>query len=165
MAVFAATIANGGTVYRPRLIQARETREGVEEELQAGEVVSKVALHPATLKTIRDAMWAVVNDQGTGGRARIAGRDVCAKTGTAQVYRESRDTDADDLDKSKRDHAWFVGFAPKDDPKLAWAVFVQHGGHGGTTAAPIAKAVLERYFAKQEPSAGEETIARAPAVR
>jgi penicillin-binding protein 2 len=165
MAVFAATIANGGTVYRPRLIQARETREGVEEELQAGEVVSKVALHPATLAVIRDAMWAVVNDRGTGGRARIQGRDVCAKTGTAQVYRESRDTDADDLEKAKRDHAWFVGFAPKDDPKLAWAVFVQHGGHGGTTAAPIARAVLERYFNKHEPATGGETIARATSVR
>ncbi len=165
MAVFAATIANGGTIYRPRLIQARETHAGVEEALQAGEVVSKVALRPATLELIRDAMWAVVNEQGTGGRARIEGRDVCGKTGTAQVYRASRDTDADKLDKARRDHAWFIGFAPKDDPKLAWAVFVQHGGHGGTTAAPIARLVLERYFLKHGAVTGEETIARAKVSR
>jgi penicillin-binding protein 2 len=165
MAVFAATLANGGTVYRPRLIQARETREGVEEVLQAGEVVRKVAMRSTTLEVIRDAMWSVVNDSGTGGRARIPGRDVCAKTGTAQVYRESRDTDADKLDKEKRDHAWFVGFAPRDDPKLAWAVFVQHGGHGGTTAAPIARAVVERYFLKHEGTPGGETIASASVSR
>jgi penicillin-binding protein 2 len=165
MAVFAAAIANGGTFYRPRLVRARETREGVEQTLQDEEVRSKVGLHPETLKIIRDAMWAVVNDRGTGRRARIEGRDVCGKTGTSQVYRKSRDIDADKLDKEIRDHAWFVGFAPKDDPQIAWAVFVQHGGHGGTTAAPIARVVLERFFEKADRRKVEEIFASAQISR
>lgn len=150
MAVFAAAIGNGGTLYRPHLVLSREVREGVEEDERQDYVVRRVELHARTLEVIKDAMWGVVNDEGTGGRARIAGRNVCAKTGTAQVFRASRDIDADKLPKGRRDHAWFVGFAPRDDPKIAWAVFVQNGGHGGTTAAPIARAVLERFFEKMD---------------
>src|SRR5262245_63107757 len=154
MACFASILANGGTVYRPHLVRSRETREGVEEGAGDESVVREVALRPTTLAVIKDAMWGVVNEEGTGVRARIEGRDVCAKTGTAQVFRVSRDIDADKLPKDKRDHAWFVGFAPKDDPQIAWAVFVQNGGHGGTVGAPIARAVLERFFAKRYPTGG-----------
>jgi penicillin-binding protein 2 len=150
MAVFAAAIGNGGTLYRPHLVLSREVREGVEEDDRQDYVVRRVELHARTLEVIKDAMWGVVNDEGTGGRARIAGRNVCGKTGTAQVFRASRDIDADKLPRERRDHAWFVGFAPRDDPKIAWAVFVQNGGHGGTTAAPIARAVLERFFEKMD---------------
>ena len=159
MATFAAAIGNGGTLYRPHLLQSREVREGVEEEERQDYVVRRVELHPRTLELIRNAMWGVVNEDGTGGRAKIAGRDVCAKTGTAQVFKASRDIDADKLPKEKRDHAWFVGFAPKDDPKIAWAVFVQNGGHGGTTAAPIARLVLERFFQKQDARQGGQQVA------
>jgi penicillin-binding protein 2 len=159
MATFAAAIGNGGTLYRPHLLLSREVREGVEEEERQDYVVRRVAMRPRTLEVIKDAMWGVVNEDGTGGRAKIAGRDICAKTGTAQVFRASRDVDADKLPKEKRDHAWFVGFAPKDNPKIAWAVFVQNGGHGGTTAAPIAKAVLERFFQKLDARQGGQQLA------
>lgn len=150
MAVFAATIGNGGTVWRPHLIQAREIREGVQEPEHDDARVRTVPLQARTLEVIKDAMWGVVNELGTGARAQIAGRDVCAKTGTAQVFKASRDIDADKLPKERRDHGWFVGFAPRDHPQIAWAVFVQNGGHGGTTGAPIARAVLERFFTKQD---------------
>jgi penicillin-binding protein 2 len=161
MAVFAATIGNGGAVFRPHLIKARETREGVEETPDEDYLVHRVSLSERTLAVIKAAMWGVVNEAGTGARARMAGRDVCAKTGTAQVFKASRDVDADKLPKPMRDHAWFVGFAPKDRPRLAWAVFVQNGGHGGTTAAPIARAVLETFFAKQElRQGGGQQVAR-----
>ena len=159
MATFAAAIGNGGTLYRPHLLLSHEVREGVEEVERQDYVVRRVAMHPRTLEVIKDAMWGVVNEDGTGGRAKIAGRDICAKTGTAQVFRASREVDADKLPKEKRDHAWFVGFAPKDDPKIAWAVFVQNGGHGGTTAAPIAKAVLERFFQKLDARQGGQQVA------
>ncbi len=165
MAVFASTLANGGTLYRPHVIRSREIREGVEEENLEDFVVRRVTLHPRTLAVIRDAMWGVVNEYGTGGRARIAGRDVCAKTGTAQVWKASRDVDADKLPKEKRDHAWFVGFAPRENPQIAWAVFVQNGGHGGTTAAPIARAVLERFFQKQDLRQGAQQLASASVPR
>lgn len=165
MAVFASIIANGGTVHRPRLVRSREAREGVEEGADDAAVVRAVALHPSTLALIKDAMWGVVNEAGTGVRARIEGHDVCAKTGTAQVFRVSRDIDADKLPKEKRDHAWFVGFAPRDEPQIAWSVFVQNGGHGGTVGAPIARAVLERFFAKRDLMRGGERAAGAPALR
>jgi len=159
MARFAAAIGNGGTLYRPHLLLSREVREGVEEEERQDYVERRVPMRPRTLEVIKDAMWGVVNEGGTGGRAKIAGRDICAKTGTAQVFKASRDVDADKLPKEKRDHAWFVGFAPKDDPKIAWAVFVQNGGHGGTTAAPIARAVLERFFQKLDARQGGQQLA------
>jgi penicillin-binding protein 2 len=154
MAVFAAAVGNGGTVWRPHLIRAREIREGVQDQERNDVPVRSVPLQARTLEVIKDAMWGVVNDLGTGARAQIAGRDVCAKTGTAQVFRASRDIDADKLPKDKRDHSWFVGFAPRDHPQIAWAVFVQNGGHGGTTAAPIARAVLERFFSKKDGGPG-----------
>jgi penicillin-binding protein 2 len=165
MSVFASIIANGGTVHRPHLVRSREAREGVEEGADDSAVMRSVTLHPATLGLIKDAMWGVVNEAGTGVRARIEGRDVCAKTGTAQVFRVSRDIDADKLPKDKRDHAWFVGFAPKDNPQIAWAVFVQNGGHGGTVGAPIARAVLERFFAKQAPVKEGVRVAGTTALR
>ena len=165
MAVFAATIATGGLVYRPHLILSREAREGVEEEARDDYLARRIDLKPRTVAFIKDAMWGVVNDAGTGVRAALPGRDVCGKTGTAQVYRASRDIDADRLPKDKRDHAWFIGFAPKDHPQIAWAVFIQNGGHGGTTAAPVARAVLERFFEKQDLRQGGVQVAGAAPSR
>jgi penicillin-binding protein 2 len=166
MVLFASIIANGGTVHRPHLVASRETRAGVEEgpDRNAAEV-RQVPIHPETLAVIKDAMWGVVNASGTGTKAQIDGRDVCAKTGTAQVFKASRDIDADKLPKDKRDHAWFVGFAPKDDPQIAFAIFVENGGHGGTVGAPIARAVLERFFAKREAGQGGLRVASATAPR
>jgi cell division protein FtsI/penicillin-binding protein 2 len=76
---------------------------------------------------------------------------VAGKTGTAQVYKHSAGIDADKLDKAERDHAWFVGFAPAEKPEIAFAVMVEHGGHGGTTAAPIVRKVLEVFFEDRLP--------------
>jgi penicillin-binding protein 2 len=163
--VLAATIANGGTVYRPLLVRSREISEGVEEKNEAIEVIRRIDFQTRALEVVKNAMWGVVNERGTGGRARIEGRDVCAKTGTAQVFRASRDIDADDLPKDIRDHAWFIGFAPRDDPQIAWAVFVQNGGHGGTTAAPIARRVLERFFEKRDGVRREKRFANATLPR
>ena len=93
----------------------------------------------------------VVNGIGTGGGARIAGRDVSGKTGTAQVI----STEGSKAAKGRttadlRDNGWFVFFAPRDNPQIAGVVFVEHSGHGGTWAAPIAKHVMETFFAKQD---------------
>jgi penicillin-binding protein 2 len=90
----------------------------------------------------------VVNAAGTGGRGKIEGRDVSGKTGTAQVISLTGARVA----KGKidvRDHGWFVFFAPRDNPELAGAVFAEHSEHG-FLAAPIAKHVIETYYAKKE---------------
>jgi penicillin-binding protein 2 len=90
----------------------------------------------------------VVNGAGTGGRARIPGRDVSGKTGTAQVISlQNKSLAAGKMDV--RDHGWFVFFAPRDKPEIAGVVFAEHGEHG-SSAAPIAKHVLETYFAKRD---------------
>jgi len=132
----------------------------------------------AALAVVRQGLRDVV-EFGTAGRAKIEGVTIAGKTGTAQVFKRSAGIDADELPKAERDHAWFVGYAPADDPQIAFAVVVEHGGHGGTTAAPIVRDVLQVFFAKDPVppradagdlraaigrSAGESDV-RAPAAR
>ena len=104
-----------------------------------------VAISPATLAIVRRGLERVV-EVVTGRSATRGGFTVAGKTGTAQVFKRSAGIDADELPKAERDHAWFVGYAPVESPRLAFAVVVEHGGHGGTSAAPIARQVLEAFF-------------------
>jgi penicillin-binding protein 2 len=113
----------------------------------------------------------VVNGTGTGSRAKMDGYDVSGKTGTAQVISNegAKAAKGKGTDKDLRDNGWFVFFAPRDNPQIAGAVMVEHGGHGGVTAAPIARHVLDTFFAKSEgrplpapPIKVGETIAPAP---
>jgi penicillin-binding protein 2 len=86
---------------------------------------------------------------GTGWRARLKNIPVAGKTGTSQVISlpEDRETGQEkDIPYKFRDHAWFVAIAPFEDPEIAVAVVVEHGGKGGAVAAPIAKALLQEYF-------------------
>ena len=95
-------------------------------------------------------MRDVVNGpKGTGKRSRLQDIIVSGKTGTVQVVRMKSDDEKDEEDETPykyRDHAWFVAFAPYEKPEIAVAVLVEHGGHGGTTAAPIAKKIFKKYF-------------------
>jgi len=95
-------------------------------------------------------LWMVVNGAGTGGRARIAGRDVAGKTGTAQVISlQGKERARGKTDQDLRDHGWFVFMAPKDNPEIAGAVFAEHGEHG-SSAAQVAKHIIETYFAQRD---------------
>jgi penicillin-binding protein 2 len=109
-----------------------------------------LAVSAGTFAVVRSALQDVV-EEGTGRRASLGLISVAGKTGTAQVYKKSAGIDADKLPKDERDHAWFAGYAPADRPEIAFAVIVEHGGHGGTTAAPIVKKVLEVFFADRLP--------------
>ena len=103
--------------------------------------------NPKFVKIISRGLWGVVNEYGTGRRAAVKGFDVCGKTGTAQVV--SRETQLrNESDKKFEDNAWFVGFAPRDSPEITAAVFVEQGGHGGTSAAPIIREMFQVYFDK-----------------
>jgi penicillin-binding protein 2 len=134
LAVMMAAVANNGYVYRPLIL--RDTPPSL---------VRKVAVKPETLDIIKDALTGVVNEQGgTGGAARSAMTTVGGKTGTAQVVGIRKDSKY--LPEKFRDHAWFVAFAPSDKPEIALSVFVEHGGHGGSAAAPIAKKAIEAYL-------------------
>ena len=139
MASVTAAIANGGTLYRPYLIKRLVSPEGrVIKEIQP-QPERQVPIKPEYLQMVREAMAGVVNEPGgTGGAARLPGVVVAGKTGTAQVVTLGK--------KGGRDHAWFVAFAPLENPQLAVAVVVEHGGHGGEAAAPIARKIFEAYF-------------------
>ena len=158
MALTTAALANGGTVFRPMLIKkvVRE-RTGLEEEFSA-EMVRDITVPHRAIERVREfSMDVVHHERGTAQRAKIEGVTIGGKTGTAQVSGLGRSNNNPDLE----DHAWFIAFAPVEKPELAVAVIVEHGGHGGVTAAPIARAVFERYFVKKgvvEPPLEETTL-------
>ena len=104
-------------------------------------------MKPESVAAIRDGLWAVVNDWGTGGQAKIPGLDVAGKTGTAQIIANS---------KSERgeDHAWFAAFAPAKEPQAVVVVLVERGGHGGDAAAPIARKIFNAIFYEKVAAVG-----------
>ena len=112
------------------------------------ELISPV-FAPENLQTIRDAMWSVVNEGGTGRGARLANYQVAGKTGTAQTISLSTREKLSESELEKlEDNAWFVGFAPRDNPEIIVAVIVQRGGSGGSAAAPLAREIFRLYHAK-----------------
>jgi penicillin-binding protein 2 len=150
MAVYISALANGGTRLTPHLLKSVDDGSGW-KDVPPPAPRSTVQLKPETIQAIHDGLWMVVNASGTGAKARIPGRDVSGKTGTAQVISlEGSKAARGRTDRDLRDNGWFVFFAPRDNPQISGVVFVEHGGHGGTTAAPIAKHVIETFFAKRE---------------
>jgi penicillin-binding protein 2 len=148
MAVYMATLANGGTRVTPHVLKAVDDGQGW-QQIPPPAPQSQVQLDPEKLQAIRDGLWMVVNGRGTGGRARIPGRDVAGKTGTAQVISNQGRASAGRTAKDLRDNGWFVFFAPRDNPRIAGAILLEHGMHGGNAAA-VAHHVLETFFAKQD---------------
>ncbi len=134
---------------RPHLRLQDTPPEGV--DLAA---LPRVQVKPESLRLVRAGLRDVVNTWGTGWRARLADVQVCGKTGTVQVVAHSAGVDSNKLAAEVRDHSWFAGWAPCEDPQVAFAVFVEHGGHGGESAAPIARRVLEVYFNKRKSAEG-----------
>ncbi len=133
MATMISAVATHGRVPTPHL-----TRGGRRE-------ARRLDVSQRTLGIVRNALREAVAS-GTGRAVDLAPVQVAGKTGTAQLYRHSAGVDPDDLPKEERDHGWFVGYAPADDPQIAFAVVVEHGGHGGSSAAPVARKVLEAFF-------------------
>ena len=147
LATMMMTVANGGTRYTPHVLKAVDEGQGW-KPVPPPPPQSAVRMKASTVSALHDGLWMVVNAAGTGGRGKIEGRDVSGKTGTAQVISLTGARVA----KGKidvRDHGWFVFFAPRDNPELAGVVFAEHSEHG-FLAAPIAKHVIETYYAKKE---------------
>ena len=138
LACMISAVGTGGKLPRPRVVQGQET-EAVE-----------IDVSPYTLAIVQKALKEAVR-VGTGRRASLRSIAVAGKTGTAQVFNRSAGVDPDKLPRELRDHAWFVGYAPADHPEIAFAVAVEHGGKGGQVAAPVARRVLEVYFADRLP--------------
>jgi len=142
MAVMINAVSNGGNVYKPSIVK-----------LSGPVLVRKAAVKPETLELVKKALEGVVNEPGGTGHAAHSNTVVIGgKTGTAQVVGIKKDSKY--LAEQHRDHAWFVAFAPVDKPKVAVSVLVEHGGHGGSAAAPIAKQAIEAYMLPVEKKKG-----------
>ncbi len=148
MAVYAATLANGGKRVTPHLLKAVDEGQGW-KPIPPPPPEPVIDISADKMEAIRDGMWRVVNAGGTGGRARIANRDVAGKTGTAQRISNQGRLAAGRTSVNLRDHGWFVFFAPRENPTIAGVVFAEHGIHGGN-AVRIARHVLDTHFAKQD---------------
>jgi penicillin-binding protein 2 len=147
LATMMATVANGGTLITPHVVRAID-ENGKWKPVPTPAPKAKIDIKPNVLQAVRDGLWMVVNERGTGGKAKIEGRDVSGKTGTAQVISLSGGrAAAGRTTRDLRDHGWFVFFAPRDNPKVAGVVFAEHAEHG-SSAAPIAKFAMETFFAK-----------------
>jgi penicillin-binding protein 2 len=146
MARAMAVVATSGLLPTPTL-----TREGIVEP-------QRVKVAPGTFAVVQSALAKAVRE-GTGRSATNGEFTAAGKTGTAQVYKHSAGIDSNDLPKAERDHAWFVGYAPVENPRIAFAVVVEHGGHGGSTAAPVARRVLDIFFSDPAPPAERDPAA------
>jgi penicillin-binding protein 2 len=152
LAVAYAAIANGGKLLKPRLVLQTEDQQGNAVPGPSPEVLGTVPVAPEHLERLREALEAVVGETGgTGGRARVRGVRVAGKTGTAQVValEQTEGLEEEEVAFQHRDHAWFVGFAPAEAPEIVAVALVEHGGHGGSAAAPIVQKVFARYFEKR----------------
>ena len=131
MANLAAIMANRGYFYTPHFIKEIQHSDTIPQKFT---IKHNTGIAPEYFEYIVDGMEAVVNQPGgTARRARIDSITVCGKTGTAQ-------------NPHGEDHSVFIAFAPKENPKIAVAVFVENSGFGGTWAAPIASLIIEKYL-------------------
>ncbi len=149
-----ATLANGGTVFAPRVVQRIVAEDGrVVTEFEprvAGDLDAK----PDNIARVTRSLERAVNDPelATGHLAAIPYGRVAGKTGTAQVRKIIRGSMRQTVKQFRdRDHAWFAAFAPYESPKIAVVVFLEHGGSGGKDAAPIAREIIEAYHERVEP--------------
>lgn len=138
MALVTAAVANGGNWLKPHLVQSVKDSQGNVIRRIEPHVNGKVPVSNWALSQIREGMHLAVGQHGTANIVRFKGLDVAAKTGSAQ-----------DL-PNPQTHAWFVCYAPYDHPQIAICSMVEHGGHGGQTAGPIARAILKAYFHLKE---------------
>jgi penicillin-binding protein 2 len=155
-----AAVANGGKLYRPRIVSKIESVDGATIREYGPELIRTIELKPDTLNRVRNALADVVKGAGgTGGMARSPVVEIAGKTGTAQVVEmKGGYVKTEQLTYFNRDHAWFVAYAPVDNPQMAIAVLIEHGGHGGDAAAPMAKKVFEKFIELQKQSTDKQQV-------
>jgi penicillin-binding protein 2 len=152
LAAATAALANRGTRIQPRVVAALEhPAKGLEPTIP--NIAQLQQKDPHYWDDIVHSMSQVVESiRGTARSIRSSEYRIAGKTGTAQVFTVKQDEEYDEekVEKRKRDHALFIAFAPVDDPKIAVAVVVENGGHGGSVAAPIARKVMDQYLLGKE---------------
>jgi penicillin-binding protein 2 len=155
LAVATATLANNGIQMRPQLVQQIENSKSGVVVPRAPETMSTLPIKAENLALVRGAMIDVTRPGGTASAAGAGAQySIAGKTGTAQVVamKQGEKYVASRIAERNRDHALFIAYAPAEDPKIAIAVLVENGGHGGTTAAPIARAMFDYYLLGKLPA-------------
>ncbi len=144
-----AALVNGGRLLRPRLVRPVGDAPAGTERTVAPEVTRVLDLPPAVVRLVMAGLHDAVNtEEGTAYPARIKGLRFAGKTGTAQAPETRPGADEKTAAWLKEDHAWFVAYAPSRRPRVVVVVFVEHGGFGGQVAAPVARQVIEAYYAE-----------------
>jgi penicillin-binding protein 2 len=151
VARFMAVVANGGALWKPRLVARVKALDGTALASEPAVEESRTEIAPVVLDFLRQALWAVVNDGGTGKGAMIPGVSIAGKTGTAQTHEFKSDAERKRRDQ---DNAWFAAFAPVEDPQVVVVVFAERAGLGGQVAAPIAREVFKAIFLERVAAAG-----------
>lgn len=161
-----AILANNGTAVRPHLVTGiQEGSNGVTRPIPV-QIMDKVELNQQHIELVKQGMMGVTQPGGTAASIGAgAPYLIAAKTGTAQVVgiKQGEKYNASALDERHRDHALFIAYAPAEDPKIALAVIVENGGHGGSAAGPIARQVMDYYLLGKEPTPPPTAIPDAPA--
>ncbi len=143
-----------GALPTPHLFHIGENVRTGERFVYRPEVKESVPWTQSAHDIVLDGLWRVVNvPGGTAYHSRIEGLDLCGKTGSVQVVGQKEAKKGHLLPEQLRDHGWFIGFAPKDDPQIVVVVFAEHGEHGASAAAPLAAKMAEYWVAKRRATA------------
>jgi penicillin-binding protein 2 len=152
-----AAIANRGILWKPQMVSRIEGNEMEEGQEIEKKLRWRIPVKSDYFDMVQKALLGVVEEKrGTAHKIKHQSFLIAGKTGTAQVVRlpdgANRKLLAKKAKKEEMDHAWFVGYAPADDPEIAVGVLVEHGGHGSTTAAPLAQKVMAAYLERKATS-------------
>lgn len=157
-----ATLANKGVAMRPHLVSSiQDNSTGASRPVPVVSI-DKITLNPKNLDLVKEGMLAVTQPGGTAASVGAGSSyPIAAKTGTAQVVgiKQNEKYNEKLIDERHRDHALFIAYAPAEDPKIALAVIVENGGHGGSAAGPIARKVMDYYLLGKTPSEKETEMA------
>jgi penicillin-binding protein 2 len=150
--ILISEIANGGIRYKPLILRKVETAEGEIVNENNRKATGKLSVSKRTLEIVRKGLWEAVNKRkGTAWIAHVDDVDISGKTGTAQLVSRTDSDDSPSIDKADtlnhlKPHAWFAAYAPSKAPQIAVVVIVEHGEHGSTAAAPIARELITTYL-------------------
>lgn len=156
MLVLTSAIANDGNLYQPQIVSRAETADGSEVKTMEPVVKGHLTVTPKTMEIVKRGLWEVVNTRkGTARGIKLDQVPISGKTGTAQLVTSKKPETGTTKNKNgpsdqNLPHAWFVAYAPSEAPRIAVAIIVEHGEHGSTAAAPIAKELIKTYLENQE---------------
>ncbi len=150
-AVMISAVFNGGILYMPQVTKWVGESESEKTYEFSPKIIKRIDIHQEYLEIVKKALIGVVHEpHGTASKARVKGITVAGKTGTAQVVALKKDDDGksseEEIPVHHRDHAWFAAVAPAENPRIALAILIENGGHGGSAAAPIAREMIKVYL-------------------